>query len=329
MIFLIIGYGSIGKRHAQNLSSFKHECLVVEPDKSRLELALAHGYEGFSDIQDIDSKLYLDGVFICSPPVFHVEQTIWALDRNLKVFLEKPVGINLPECRKILNYDHKNIFVGYNYRWNPQFIKLRTDLSLGVIGKPYYANFVIGMHLEDWHPWENYRNFFMSNASLGGGALLDESHLLELVIELFGLPDAISSLQLKISDLDINSDDYVFSHFKYKNLLLDIRFDLFRRPHESYIEIFATKGSFKCDFAQKTTTLTAYESYAVSRSLDEVFHYSRQEIFLDMLKDFLEFIRSTKTSPRVSFLRGCEVMSLIDQIKKSSMSMRWKNINDN
>lgn len=320
MNFLILGYGSIGNRHARNLLSLDHQCIVVEPNVTRLELALSHGHTVYSNIEDIKIEFQLDGVFICSPPVFHVNQTIWALSHGFKVFLEKPVGTNMLECQEVLKYAHHNIFVGYNYRWNPQFIKLQNDLSLGLIGKPYYANFVIGMHLEDWHPWENYRDFFMSSANLGGGALLDESHFLELIIELFGLPNAIIGLQSKISDLDIDADDYVASHFKYKDLLLDLSLDLFRRPHESYIEVYGAKGNLRCDFISKTTTLTSNESYAKFKSSQEQFHYSREEIFFTMLKDFLNFIESTNTPPRVSFLRGYEVMSLIDQIRNSSKS---------
>lgn len=329
MNFLILGYGSIGNRHARNLLSLNHDCIVVEPNITRLELALSHGHMGYSNIEDLKIDFHIDGVFICSPPVFHVKQTIWALTNGFKVFLEKPIGTNLLECQEVLNFAHHNIFVGYNYRWNPQFIKLQNDLSLGLIGKPYYANFVIGMNLEDWHPWENYRNFFMSSADLGGGALLDESHFLELIIELFGLPNAIIGIKSKISHLDIDSDDYVASHFKYKELMLDLRLDLFRRPHESHIEIFGTKGALRCDFINKTTTLTSNTSYAEFKSSQEEFHYSREETFISMLNDFIDFIKLTNNPPRVSFLRGYEVMSVIEQIRNSSKSIPWRIINGN
>lgn len=328
MIFLIIGYGSIGQRHAQTLVNLGNTCVVVEPNTSRLKLAEKNGHKGYVSLNNLDLQNKIDGVLICSPPVFHVQQTLWALSRELKIFLEKPIGTSLIECTSVLQHNYNQIFVGYTYRWNPQFIKLQNDLRLGLIGIPYYANFEIGMNLEDWHPWENYRDFFMSRNNLGGGALLDESHFLELAIELFGLPTRISSLQSKISNLDIETDDYVFTHFEYKDLLVDIKLDLFSRPHKSLIQVYGTKGSICCDFIRKTNLLTTSDSYANSKNSLESFDYERQDIFRDMLQDYLKFIRTVNYMPRVSYLRGLEVMHLIEKIRKSSSSEIWEILND-
>ena len=111
MNFLIIGYGSIGKRHASNLSELGVNCLIVDTKSSRLKEALEHGYIGYDSLNSVDSNEPFEAVVICSPPVFHVEQTIWALGRNKKIFLEKPIGINFKECNTILSLDFEKIFV--------------------------------------------------------------------------------------------------------------------------------------------------------------------------------------------------------------------------
>ena len=64
-------------------------------------------------------------------------------------------------------------------------------------------------HLADWHPWEQYQDFFMAKKNLGGGALLDESHWIDLMVWFFGLPQSIIGKVEKISDLDIETDDNV------------------------------------------------------------------------------------------------------------------------
>ncbi len=328
MIFLIIGYGSVGQRHAQTLVNLGNTCVVVEPNTSRLKLAEKNGHKGYVSLNNLDLQNQIDAVLICSPPAFHVEQTMWALSRELKIFIEKPIGTNFIECTSILQHNYKQIFVGYTYRWNPQFIRLQNDLKEGLIGTPYYANFEIGMNLEDWHPWENYRDFFMSRINLGGGALLDESHFIELAIELFGLPTRISSLQTKISNLDIETDDYVFTHFEYKDLLVDIKLDLFSRPHKSFIQVYGTKGSIYCDFIGKTNSLTTSDSYATSKNSFESFDYERQDVFKDMLQEYIKFIEAVNYIPRVPYHRGLEVMRLIEKIRKSSSSEIWEILND-
>lgn len=324
MNFLIIGFGSVGQRHTQTLMTLGNSCIIVEPNESKLKLAKENGHQYYKSLHDIDLRIKIDAVLICSPPAFHVEQSLWALRRGLKIFLEKPIGTNLNECNSILQYNHEKIFVGYTYRWNPQFIKLQNDLKRGLIGIPYYANFVIGMNLEDWHPWENYRDFFMSHKNLGGGALLDESHFIELAIELFGLPAKILSHQSKVSNLEIETDDYVFSHFKYNNLLVDIKLDLFSRPHKSFIEVYGNEGSICCDFILKTNSLMSSDSYASSKNTLESFKYERQDVFYDMLQDFLKFIKVVDYVPRVPYLRGLEVIRLVEKIRKSSDTKIWE-----
>ncbi len=57
----------------------------------------------------------------------------------------------------------------------------------------------------------------MSSSELGGGALLDESHWLDQMIWLFGMPDRVFGTVAKISDLEITSDDSVDLLCFYRN----------------------------------------------------------------------------------------------------------------
>jgi|688.fasta_scaffold147709_2 predicted dehydrogenase len=326
MNFLIIGFGSVGSRHAQNLVEIGISCTVIEPNIYKLQNAIKEGFIGYKTLNEIDGNHNFDAVLVCSPPSFHIEQTIWALEKGKKVFLEKPIGLDLNECSRLLKYDQSKIFVGYTYRWNPQFQKLKETIGNNLIGKPYYANFIIGMNLEDWHPWENYNDFFMSSKELGGGALLDESHFLELIIELFGLPEKISGMQSKISSLEIEVDDYVSAQFYYEKLLVDVKLDIFKRPHESFIEVYGSVGSVSCDFVRKINILTTSKSYAISDSNLKRFKYERNEIFKNMMSDFITFVHSETETPRVSFSRGMEVMLIIDKIREASLKRNWVNI---
>lgn len=323
MIFLIIGFGSVGSRHARNLSALGISCLVVEPNIDKLKKALAEGHVSYKSLNELDNNYDFDAVLVCSPPAFHIEQTIWALEKGKKVFLEKPIGLNLIESNRLLQYEHEKVFVGYTYQWNPQFLRIKEDMRKSLVGNPYYANFVIGMNLEDWHPWENYLDFFMSSSKLGGGALLDESHFLELVIDLFGLPEKISSTQTKISSLQIDTDDYVSAQFQYKKLLVDIKLDLFKRPHESFIQVYGSNGSMNCDFIRKTNSLTTSISYGNAISNSYEFEYEKNDVFVTMIKDFLDFVNSKNNSARVTIMRGLQVMLIIDKIKEASIKQNW------
>jgi predicted dehydrogenase len=197
------------------------------------------------------------------------------------------------------------------------------------IGNPYFANFTIGMNLEDWHPWEDYSDFFMSDKNKGGGALLDESHFIELIIELFGIPDYIFGIQKKISNLRITSDDYVNAKLQYRDLIVDLNLDLFKRPHESTIKIYGPRGSLICDLIKKTNLLTVYQEYAKFHEDYKIFTYDRNQVFQEMIRDFLIFVKSSTIKPKVPFSRGLQVMFLIDRIRESSATGSWVKVNGN
>ena len=57
----------------------------------------------------------------------------------------------------------------------------------------------------------------MARRELGGGALLDESHWIDLMLWLFGMPASVSGRIDKISELEIDSDDNVDLLFAYNN----------------------------------------------------------------------------------------------------------------
>jgi predicted dehydrogenase len=324
--FLVLGYGSIGKRHAKNLGTLGHRVRVVEPcSKRRLE-AREDGHTSYKSLIGVDSLSSVDAVLICTPPKFHVSQTLWALKAGLKVFLEKPIGITLEECLEVLNLDHRHVFVGYNYHWNPQVIELKRRISQESMGKLYYCQMSMGMNLKDWHPWEDYRTFFMSSKDLGGGALLDESHFLELAIDFFGLPLSISSNQNKLSTLEIDSDDYVFTQLQYEDLTIDIKLDLFRRPHESKIEVYGAQGSLICDFIQHTNTIVSDTEPEAPLTSSEIFQYERNDIFLDMIKSFIAFVNFPETKATIPYERGIQVMMLIEKIREASLKRSVLNI---
>jgi predicted dehydrogenase len=320
---VVFGYGSVGKRHTRNLKTLGVECLVIDPEISRQDEARNDDYEVFTSVSSLPNSSDFDAVLVCSPTKFHIEHLKWGLSLGKKIFLEKPISMNLMDCADIPSAHHKSVFVGYTYRWNTQFIELKDAVDSGLIGRPYYASFKVGMNLEDWHPWEHYVDFFMSKKSMGGGALLDESHFLELAIELFGMPRQIFGQQSKISNLTIDSDDYVCALLRYENLMVEVNLDLFRRPHQSSIEISGSQGSIFCDLVKRTNSFTLSKSYAKFDTEVREFSYDRNDMFLEMIRDFLLFVDSEKPNPRVPFSRGLEVMEVIEMIRESSLNEFW------
>ena len=91
---LVVGCGSIGRRHARNLKSLGVQRLGfcdTNPETLKQCREEVNG-EIFSDYEEALQKFQPDIVLICTPPVYHVEQALAALRARAHVFIEKPLS---------------------------------------------------------------------------------------------------------------------------------------------------------------------------------------------------------------------------------------------
>src|SRR5689334_4759671 len=91
---LVVGCGSSGRRHAGNLKSLGVRQLgfcdtnADTLEKCREELS----GDIFGDYGEALQKFRPDIVLICTPPVYHVEEALAALQARAHVFIEKPLS---------------------------------------------------------------------------------------------------------------------------------------------------------------------------------------------------------------------------------------------
>ena len=91
---LVIGCGSIGRRHARNLKSLGvQELGFCDTSAEALKLCCDElNGEAFSDYEHALQVFRPDLVLICTPPVYHVEAGLAALRARAHVFIEKPLS---------------------------------------------------------------------------------------------------------------------------------------------------------------------------------------------------------------------------------------------
>ena len=141
----IVGLGRLGKRHAQNLrykvvgAELKAACSIVPEELTWAEKELGVN-ETYKDYEEMLEKADLDAVFLVTTSSMHAEQSMMALEGGLHVFTEKPMGINLEECRKVEDaasrHDDKLFFVGFVRRFDPSYAYAKKLIDEGAIGEP-------------------------------------------------------------------------------------------------------------------------------------------------------------------------------------------------
>lgn len=239
MKVLIIGYGSIGKRHYEVLSKFSQIQSMDLITKQKIENKKC--YKSFEEIKNINKYDYF---VIATETNKHFEQLKY-LEDNLKdklIFCEKP----LFETRKNLLIKKNKVFIGYVLRFHPLLEKLKALLVDETVIK---VNVDCGQYLPAWRPNSDYKDCYSAKKTEGGGVLLDLSHEIDYVQWLFGKIAEIKSYQVKISDLEIDSDDLMMLIGKTNNnVFVNISIDYISKITHRRMHVDTLNGSYELDF---------------------------------------------------------------------------------
>jgi len=193
---LVIGLGSIGKRHARLLGELGLDVAAVS----------RHGDPALRCHASLAAALARETpsyVVIANETAAH-RPTLAALAEAGfagTVLVEKPLfdrPAPLPEHR------FAGLYVGYNLRFHPLLAELRRRLAGERV---LSAQAYVGQYLPDWRPERDYRRTASASRAAGGGVLRDLSHELDCLSWLFGPCHSVAALGGRSGALDIDSDD--------------------------------------------------------------------------------------------------------------------------
>jgi predicted dehydrogenase len=300
MSFLVIGCGSIGKRHIGNLLTLGHKKIhVFTRSQERMEGVL----EQFPEIIPIrdKSQLYADKrdvTLICTPPAHHLEYALMAAREKSHIFLEKPVSASLhgvDELLELVSLNQVRHMVAYNYRYWKSLQRVKEIVEKGDIGKVHSFRVAIGQYLPDWHPWEDYRDWFMSKKNEGGGILLDLTHAIDYIHWMFGRYEEVSGFIGTIGDFDITSDDYAVFTVKLKSGIIGtFHLDCLSRKPMNSLSLIGSEKSL--DWSGLDNTIDIYDPESQETATEEV-PMERNEMFLAEMQAFLEYVEKGGPSP--------------------------------
>jgi len=194
---LVIGYGSIGQRHARVLMELGFHVAVM----SRRSIAFEPSY---SELSQALAEWQPDYVVVANRTGEHFP-TVEALAQygcRDCVLIEKPLFAS-PAALPEHNFSH--VAVGYNLRCHPLLKRLKTILNDA--GAMLTAHVYAGAYLPHWQPDTDYRQIYSAMRKEGGGVLRDLSHELDYVLWLFGHWQKLTAYGGHFSNLEINTED--------------------------------------------------------------------------------------------------------------------------
>jgi predicted dehydrogenase len=295
---LIVGAGSVGKRHLANFQSFGVEGLGAVDLREDRRREVSERFPSVRVYDELDVALQggYDAVVVCTPTAYHTDVARRSLGAGAHVLMEKPISNRLEGVEETLTLANERALicmVGYTYRFWPPLQRLHELITQGVIGRVLFADITFSQYLPDWHPWEDYREWFMSRREEGGGALLDESHAIDLARWLFGEVVEVFCRTGNLSSLEMTADDFAqFVVVFDTGMVATIHLDVFGRQARRTIDVSGERGSLRIDVTEGEIDIFDAESRA-QRTIG--FQCDRNEMFVAEARHFLGCIREGLT----------------------------------
>ncbi|MCF8453564.1 MAG: Gfo/Idh/MocA family oxidoreductase [Pedobacter sp.] len=285
---LIVGMGSIAHKHISALDKIRNDFQYFALRSFRESTK----NDRITDLFSWDD-VPLDIAFaIISNPTDKHESTIRAcLDRNISIFIEKPVSNRiggLEELAKQFKARNLITYVGCNLRFLPVLTYLKQEISKNS-KRINEVSVYCGSHLPDWRPNKDYRELYSVDETRGGGVHLDLFHEIDYVTWLLGLPLSNRGVTRSVSSLKINAADYANYILFYGQFAATITLNYFRRDAKRTIELV---------FEDTTWTVDLLKNQIIDKDANLIFHenFSIGDTYLIQMKNFMNVLNGSVKS---------------------------------
>ena len=265
MKVLIVGYGSIAKKHIEALKSFPFD-FEFYALRSKSDAKEIKGIISFYSWEELNVQL--DFIIVSNPTINHYEAIDQALKLNTPLFIEKPVLHSLAGANKLLEKISKagtKTYVACNLRFHACIEYAKSIVDSKKWGKVQEVNVYCGSYLPDWRPGQDFRTAYSANKSMGGGVHLDLIHELDYLYWMFGMPISTTSLLRNSSSLGIDAIDYANYTLQYEGFVTQVVLNYFRKDAKRTLEIVSENGTIEIDLLSNEVR----ENKEITLSLNE------------------------------------------------------------
>lgn len=285
---LVLGCGSIGRRHARNLRDLDVQVLVSDVDESRAQAAAGELGAQACDRDTADADV--DVVVVATPSVAHLDDLAWALERGAHVFVEKPLGASRADLDRALalsrQHASRRVMVGCNMRFTHGFQLLRRHLH--AVGRPVALLVDFGWWLPAWRPQQDYRAGYSAQRALGGGVILDAIHEIDYTMVLAGPVADVQARWAASGALECDVEDVADITLQHGSAVQShLHLDYLRRTYTRRCTIMGDAGTLHWDFARGHVEL-ATEPGAPAQTLGADLDLNRDIMYVDEMRHFLD-----------------------------------------
>lgn len=325
MNVLVIGLGSMGKRRIRLIHEMYPTFKIFGVDgrqDRRQEAEEQLGVECTGTVAE-GRKYGIDTAFVCTSPLSHSSIITECLQNRWNVFTEiNLVPDGYENNIKLAGENGCSLFMSstFLYREEIRYIRSRVNRE-----QRYNYVYHIGQYLPDWHPWEDYTEFFIGDKRTNG---CREIMAIELpwLIQTFGKVIRSHVLADRMTGLNIDYKDNYIIQLEHENgnkgvLVADVVSPAAVRKLEiysehRYIQWEGTPDSL-CEYNAETDRLEQVVLQEVQEHRDGYRAFVVENAYKNEIKAFMESIMDGR-QPEYGFGQDLETLKLIDTLEEES-----------
>ena len=320
---LIVGFGSIGKRH---LSVIQESLPSAEKLVFKRSSPIIEQIPGisFTDKEENAISFRPEIAVIANPAPFHIEIATKLAKNGCHLLIEKPVAVLDGDAKPLMEVIRSTGIVcqvGYNLRYFQSLRKYKQLIDEGIIGKVHSIRCEVGQYLPSWRPESDYRKGVSALKFLGGGVLNELSHEIDYLQWIFGEINWVRGWSGKVSDLEIDVEDLASITMGIKHpsstneSIATLSLDFIRHDKTRYCTVIGSEGTLKWDGTDGSVLLFGRDSFgwqnifSSSNEVEKSYHLQWQ--------DFINCIENN-TSPLVNLQVATQVVQIVSMIRRTT-----------
>jgi predicted dehydrogenase len=328
MRVLVVGLGSMGKRRVRCLKRLGVTDITgFDPRQDRREEA-GNTY-GIGTVGDWNRARLLpaDAWIISTPPDTHVGYALEAVESAVSFFTE--ANMTDPRMNELTARLAGSAVVGapsctMRYFAGPRRIK--ALIAAGAVGRPLTFTFQSGQYLPDWHPWESYKDFYVSKRATGACREIVPFELCWLA-DVFGPVALLSCIKDRLGDLDADIDDVYQLLLRFDSRVIGhLMVDVIARPAVRLFRLLGTTGTIEWDHSRKrlrhySADEGKWNEEALGGETAAPGYIHAEEPYVAEMADFLAALRHERPWP-YPFADDERILSLLERAESSDKTGR-------
>lgn len=325
---LVIGFGSIGRRHAANLTKLGHEVVLLRHTPGGVPNGQYREYSDFEQVFSVEQPAL---AVIASPTPRHAADALRLIERRVPFLLEKPPALDLRSTLALEAAVGANRFERYDLAFNLRYYPPLRFIKeyLPELGKIFSMRVAAGYYLPAWRPDVDYRETTSAKKELGGGVHIELVHELDYLLWFIGMPTRVVAHVGTVGNLEISSADLCAAMLLYPNgSSVELHLDYLSHKNLRGCQIIAERGTLEWSFAEKRVWLFEPGQSKAKELFNLSAGYDFNQTYIEELQHLIQ-VADGKAAPSVDMTHGVRVMRILDALIESSASEKWINLAEN